>query len=379
MEQLRLVRPEEWADAVRLADLVFRDEDHKSMGLAYPNAFSPALAQSYGAFADGRIVSFVGFVPSVVRIGQAELNVYSIGAVCTHPDYRGKGYISALLELIREHAKQAGAPIILVSGNRGVYERFGCRTFGRSSSFELNAEQLTRLASARDEDARFRPAEPTDWFAIRTLANRREVRFEQSIWDLASMIYAEPTASNAKLRHRVWIAERGGEAAAFAVVAVPGTAKPKGQPSLIEWAGAPELAAGLAAFAAEQAGVESLRITVPWHEGQLLSVLAEAGCACSESKLTGTVAVVDAEALLEQLKPQLHACKAAPSLRFRSAEGGTVLAELDGHSFELSPEQFISLVFDPAPHADSVPAELSAAMAGCFPIPFPYPSGLNFV
>ncbi|MDF2719466.1 MAG: acetyltransferase, family, partial [Paenibacillus sp.] len=60
MEEIRLLRPDEFRAAAALADLVFRDADHKSMGDAYPNAFSPSLLQSYGAFVDGSIVSFVG-------------------------------------------------------------------------------------------------------------------------------------------------------------------------------------------------------------------------------------------------------------------------------------------------------------------------------
>ncbi|WP_158302150.1 GNAT family N-acetyltransferase [Paenibacillus mesophilus] len=383
MEEIRLLRPDEFRAAAALADLVFRDADHKSMGDAYPNAFSPSLLQSYGAFVDGAIVSFVGFVPSVIWIGDAHLNVYSIGAVCTHPDHRGKGYAGAILELIREHSRQAGVPIILVSGNRGMYERFGCRTFGNTASYLLDGEAMAKLANApAAREAVLRPFAPTDWFAVRRLAGQRAVRFEQSLWDLASMIRAEPTASNSKLIHRVWVAERGGEAAAFAVIAVPnGRIAPRGNPMLIEWAGDPVLAAALAARGAGEARAEKLRAVVPRHESEFAGVLEQAGCAGAPGKQSGTIAVVDPEALLVQLAPWLEAKNAGAfsGLRFRLSENGGYVVEREGRSWELTPEAFISLVFD-RNGAESISSggEISPT-ADLFPIPFPYPAGLNFV
>lgn len=383
MEEIRLLRPDEFRAAAALADLVFRDADHKSMGDAYPTAFSPSLLQSYGAFVDGTIVSFVGFVPSVIRIGDAHLNVYSIGAVCTHPDHRGKGYAGAILELIREHSRRAGAPIILVSGNRGMYERFGCRTFGGTVSFEIDAAAAEKLEeTAKAKEAVLRPFAHTDWFALRRLSAQRAVGYEQSVWDLASLIRAEPTASNSKLTHRVWVAEHCGEVEAFAVVAVPdGRIAPRGKPALIEWAGDPELAAAAAAHGAREAGAETLRAVIPWHESGFAGVLVQAGCAGTPGKLSGTIAVVDPEELLVQLAPWLKAKNAGAfsGLRFRLSENGGYVVEREGRSWELTPEAFISLVFDRnGAECISSGGEISPT-ADLFPVPFPYPAGLNFV
>ncbi|MDF2719475.1 MAG: family N-acetyltransferase [Paenibacillus sp.] len=383
MEQIRLIRPDEFAAAARLADLVFRDAEHKSMGEAYPNAFSPGLSQSYGAFADGEIVSFVGLVPSVVRIGEASLNVYSIGAVCTHPDHRGKGYAGAILELIREHSRAAGAPVILVSGNRGIYERFGCRTFGETTSFVMDKAASAKLATAPSaREAKLRPFAHTDWFALKRLSDRRVVGYEQSVWDLASLMRAEPTASNYKLAHRVWVAEQDGQVAAFAVVGVPdGRIAPLGKPVLIEWAGEPVLAAALAAHGAREAGAETLRAVVPWHESGFAAVLSEAGCTAAPGKQSGTIAVVDPELLLSQLAPYLRRKDASAygKLRFGTSEDGGFIVEWEGGFRALSPEAFISLVFDRVRARDVLPEEVERLAATLFPVPFPYPSGLNFV
>lgn len=385
MEEIRLLRPNEFQDAAKLADFVFRDSEHKSMGVAYPQAFSPALRQSYGAFVNGTIVSFIGFVPSVVRIGEAELNVYSIGSVCTHPDHRGKGYAGAILERIREHSRQAGAPVILVSGSRGIYERFGCRTFGETTSFIIDGDAMDKLLEAPAvKSVKLRPLAHTDWFALKRLAAARAVRYEQSLWDLAELIAAEPLASNSKLSHRVWVAERDGEAAAFAVIAVAaGAAAKPGRAALTEWAGDAVLAAALAAHGAKEAGEKQFRAVVPWYETEFASVWAQAASSSATGKLNGTVAVVDPLMLLNQLAPYLKrkADSAFDKLSFRAAERNEVVVQWEGGgSHSLSMESFISLLFDRNRAADLFTDNDAALLvSSLFPIPFPSPAGLNYV
>ncbi|RKN85245.1 GNAT family N-acetyltransferase [Paenibacillus ginsengarvi] len=382
MEDIRLVRPEEHAAAAKLADLVFRDADHKSMGDAYPNAFSPSLSQSYGVFVDGDIVSFVGFVPAVIRIGEAELNVYSIGAVCTHPDYRGKGYISIILDRIREHALKAEAPVILVSGSRSLYLRFGCRVFGDATSFVIDRQAADKLTGeAQLAGAKLRPMAETDWFRLKRLAEKREVRYEMSVWDIASLIHAAPTASNGKLDHRVWVAERDGQAEAFAVISVPGAVKPKGSPALIEWAGDPALAAALIAHGATEGGVESIRAVVPRQEAAFAETLRQAGCASSEGKLSGTAAVIDSRMLLKQLAPYLNSVYSGAygKLRFDMAGPDTYIVEADGRVLELSCDSFVKLVFDRGGAEEAAGGETPDSLRTLFPIPFPYTAGLNYV
>ncbi len=121
MPQYRLLRNNEYDKAITLADQVFRDAEHSSMGNAFPYVFSPELGQSFGVFINGELVSFIGLVPSVLHIGGADISAYSIGAVCTHSDYRKKGYASQLLHKVFEHINKAEASILFVSGTLPLY------------------------------------------------------------------------------------------------------------------------------------------------------------------------------------------------------------------------------------------------------------------
>ena len=382
MEEIRFVRPEEFAAAVRLADQVFRDAEHVSMGEAFPHVFSGALGQSFGYFVGGELVSFIGLVPSVVRIEQAALDVCSVGAVCTSPDHRGKGYASAVLSAVLDHCRKAGAPLLLISGQGGIYERAGSRPFGAAAKYTLDGVVARTLAeSDRGEKRwRFRPFAPTDWFRIVRLARRRPVRFEQSLWDMAFLIAAEPMASNGKLRHRVWVAEHDDDLAAFAVLGVPCPGKKSGRPILIEWAGDPEGVIRLAASGMLAEGLNELDVTVPFHETGLRSVLDGAGCGARNVPLSGTAIIVDAAALIRQLAPYLERKDGERfrSMRFEPAAGGEIRVVLESGAAIIPPEKFVSLVFDPEPDLP-LSAEMKRELAALFPVPFPSPAGLNFV
>jgi predicted GNAT family acetyltransferase len=96
--------------------------------LVYPEFFRPrtvTLGTYLGIYVDGRLASMVG---ERMRIdGYQELS-----AVCTHPDYTGRGYAARLLaELVNASFDRGAIPFLHVGrGNdraRALYERLGFR------------------------------------------------------------------------------------------------------------------------------------------------------------------------------------------------------------------------------------------------------------
>jgi predicted N-acetyltransferase YhbS len=381
LEQIRLLRPDEYEEAVRLSDETFRDAEQISMREAYPKVFSPALGQSFGLFAEGRLVSFIGLVPSVVKLGAAELNVYSIGSVCTAPAYRGRGYAGAILKRIQEHIDLAGASLLLVSGYGGIYEKAGCRRFGDVTRYTLEDESARKvLAAYLSENMCVRELQPTDWFAVKRLASGREVRFEQSVWDLAETVYAGAMASNSKQRNKVWVTEQAGQVTAFAVVSVPGEAKPKDCSYAIEWAGDARAACCLFAHAVLQERLTQLCVPVPWHDRGMLSVLNQTGCAATREKQLGTMRIVRPSRLLRQAAPYLEQKNAERFRQLHVTQLGTghYQADCGGCYLVLNDAEWISLLFDAEPQL-SLPDAAKAVLQSLFPLPFPSTSGLNYV
>lgn len=353
--QLRLIKPTELDQAALLADSIFREPGATSMQELFPLIFRPGLSHSYAAVAeDGKVAAFMGLVPSTLKTGDALLNVFSIGAVCTDPAFRGQGLAGQLLEKCQSHAAEAGASLIFVSGDRSLYTRAGCVPFGGTQFAELNASSAQVLAAAAGEEWTLRPMQPGDFFAVYRLLNECEAGHVYSPGELALLLGTEAYAGAMGLAQRTLVAVRDGSIEGFAAVAVPAAdvPSPSSAPA-VEWAGQPSAVAALLAKAALCGGVGALQVPVPWQERSLLALLRDAGASLSAGANSGTVCIADREALLRQTE----GCRKG----------------LDLSSVQ-DDKELISLLFDPAsPLRASDSSEASDA------IPLPYMSGLRFI
>lgn len=354
--QLRLIKPAELDQAALLADSIFREPGAISMKELFPLIFRPGLSHSYAAITeDGTVAAFMGLVPSTIKTGDAILNVFSIGAVCTAPAFRGQGLAGQLLEKCQAHAAEAGASLIFVSGDRSLYTRAGCVPFGGTQFAELNEGSAQALAAAAGEEWTLRPMQPGDFFAVNRLLNERETGHVYSPGELALLLGTEAYAGVLGLAQRTLVAVRDGSIEGFAAVAVPAAADvpAPSTATAVEWAGQPSAVAALLAKAALCGGVGALQVPVPWQERGFLALLRKAGASLSAGANSGTVCIADRAALLRQTE----GCR-------------------KGH--DLSPVQddkeLISLLFDPAsPLHTSDPSGESEAIA------LPYMSGLHFI
>jgi predicted N-acetyltransferase YhbS len=354
--QLRLIKPAELDQAARLADSVFREPGATSMKELFPLIFRPGLSHSYAAIADdGTVAAFMGLVPSTIKTGDTFLNVFSIGAVCTDPAFRGQGLAGQLLQLCQSHAAEAEASLIFVSGDRSLYTRAGCVPFGGTQFAELNASSAQALAAAAGEEWTLRPMQPGDFFAVYRLLNEREAGHVYSPGELALLLGTGAYAGVMGLAQRTLVAVRDGSIEGFAAVAVPAAAEvpAPNTATAVEWAGQPNAVAALLAKAGLCGGVGALQVPVPWQERGLLALLRDAGASLSAGANSGTVCIADREALLRQTE----GCRKG----------------LDLSSVQ-DDKELISLLFDPASplHSSDSSGESEA-------IPLPYMSGLRFI
>lgn len=379
MEIRCLLTQAELDEAARLSDSIFRDAEQISMQQAFPGVFSESLGQSFGAFEQGKLVAFMGLVPSVIRIGSASLAVCSLGSVCTDDKYRGKGIASDLLDHVLQQSDKAGASLLLVSGGRSLYTRAGCRTYGQVTSFSWKrADGYSFPDSKLPEGTVLRELAAADWFQLHRLASQREVRYDQGLSELAQLIHSEALSSCLKLRHKIVVAAQDGHLLAYAVVGVPGVHTPKRSPLVIEWGGSAVIVPALLDYAAGAYKLNELTIPVPWHEKKLIAALE--GLPAEQKKAAGTVLVISPERLLNQLAPYLQSLDAdkAAGLKLEKLEDGITLLTLNGQSIELSVSELTSLLFDPQPELKTEPS-LAASLNTFFPIAFPYDAGLNYV
>ncbi|MNO21660.1 hypothetical protein D3C76_114360 [compost metagenome] len=379
MGDIRFVSREELKKAAELSDLVFRDNGQTSMAAKFPGIFSGSFMSSPGVFEDGQLVAFAGLVPGFVQMGGVSVPVFSLGSVCTHPEFRGKGYANAILQRVFDHIDRSGGSILLVSGTLDIYIRQGCHTFGAVRSYLLSLEnEVLRKAAAGP--ASIREAEESDWFELQRLAENRDVRYERSLYELATLVRAEAIADIYKLKQKIYVAELDGRLLAYVIIAVRDKLKTEAGPLVIEWGGAPEAVLQAISRAIAENEISELKLPVPWHETEMIEALGNS--AYLEAPNTGTVKIVNPARLWLQIHPYLQQkCPEALSgvqLHNAAGQAGAAVLTVNGTAVHLSAKELISLFFDTGTQLE-LPAEGREQLKQLFPVPLPYASGLNFV
>lgn len=360
MVEYRFLEEKEFQQAIDLADKVFRKEGHVSMGIAFPQVFSPALNQSYGAFIGEKLVSFIGLVPSVLHIRGAEVQAYSIGAVCTDPDYRKRGLANTLLQMIFEHVNNSSASVLFISGDLPIYIKQGCTFYGKMNQFKIKRDDISA-----NNLYKVRELGPYDWFQLRKLSHNRQVRYEQTIYEMAQLNKAAGFASIFKMKHKILVAEDNQEIKAYLVFGVPYHEQEGVDSRVIEWGGDPIAIHALLSKAFTY-GLNSLILNLPIYDKDLVRQL-DPILEKDELPFPGTIKIMNLDLLLNQLGPYFK-----DKLEISSVDEKQKRLLFNGHSIIKNNEEIEEMILKGNSNIESFSEEI-------FPIPFPFPQGLNYV
>ena len=141
MIRVRSAKNEEFNEVVNLINYVFRITRNNlpTMVEEFPLLLNKENTNNMIIIKqDEKVVSTVNFLKQDISIEGIKLKCASIGAVCTHEDYRGIGYSSLILDRVEEKMYEDGVDILLVSGTRGLYTRRGCSLVKSHYKYEFN-------------------------------------------------------------------------------------------------------------------------------------------------------------------------------------------------------------------------------------------------
>jgi predicted N-acetyltransferase YhbS len=389
MIEVRQMQLHELDEAVRISDEIFQREARKkrSMGKVYPLVFSPRLfSHSFGVFQDGQLISFMGLVPSTIKIGSASLKIFSLGPVGTLPDYRKRGHASEVLRAVLKYIDTADASLLFVSGRLELYRKANCHLYGSIHEFVLDNGSAAAILQGSDHynDITIRELRSTDMLKLTEIANSRSVCYKQSVEDLALLLDAAAPAHHRWQNYKVLVAEQKGRLTGFVVVGVPYSrewnqdANGKARPLAYEWGGDANATSILFARAVQLYGLSELVVPVPWHEKELITELSQSRC--SQRPNTGTTHVVNSERLIAQLRPYLMDKRpnTCDQLQVKLLENGHTRVNVEDQEVVLDQEAFISLLFDTDPKIN-ITGSLHPTLKSLFPVPLPYNLGINFV
>ncbi|WP_411349237.1 GNAT family N-acetyltransferase [Paenibacillus sp. WLX2291] len=391
MMNIRRVHNEELPFAVELAEQVFCETGERYMGHCFPTLFRPGISHSYGAFTEeGQLVSFMGLVPVQITSGQQILSAFSIGAVCTHPEYRGQRLAGQLLEQCKQHAIAAGAAVLFISGDRSLYTRAGSQFFGHIHQATISADISSQWQSSHLWD--IRPLEAQDIFAVHALLQRPSAHVNMSLSEMQLMIHAEAMAHVNRQQQHILVAATPNGIAAFAIFSIPAnlanaadstatshptdTTNAINEPrhgSVIEWAGRPDAVRELWGEAIRRFQLDSLSATIPWQEQPMLTTAQEAGATVSAIRNGGTMMIINSGALLSQTG-LLHGLAKDENIQITINEDNSYTLQTPKGNYPIPNDQDLcSLLFNPYTEA------LSQHNLPFPTIALPYMYGLYFI
>jgi hypothetical protein len=325
------------------------------------------------------VVAHSGYRVQDASIFGCTLRVACIGAVCTAPDFRGKGLATRLFHDSLAAMRAEGADLLMISGGRGLYTRNGAvpAATSRQATFDPAA------FPSWDSDAEVAPATAADAPRLAALYRAEPVRFLRPPAEWAGILAGRWCMNRPA---RLLAIRRGGEMVAYAAARAPkgAEADPAGGTLLGEFAGCRRSLASVLPRLAELAGCARLLVPVALWDAPLAAELGARGLIPGPANASsGTVKLVNFPRLMDRLRELLveRAGPRARDLRFAEAEGKPTFA-LDAERLTLAESDACRAVFGTPARTETGllegRGELGRLLLAALPVEIPW-YGYNYV
>jgi GNAT superfamily N-acetyltransferase len=405
MQGPRGTKPEEFDEVTELVNLVFHGgrPDPPTMKDNFPMLFSDWNLNNLRIIVeDDKVVSHIGVSQREISVYGCRTRVGSIGSVCTHPDYRGRGFATMLLKDTIKMLNADGATVMIISGGRGLYQRAECRGVGKRYNFNINRSDFIPSANTprppfgRGTDIEIVPyqeAEHLKQFA--EIQQREAIRFLRPVDDFKAMLDVIVMRRGLGQRNDVLAIQKDGTCFAYMVISID---KKRDSEELVcrigEYAGSRLAIISAIKILFGKHDFNELTVGALPQDTEFLYILETLGLQSSVNTLAGTMRIINFERLMEHFMPYLQqrlGRKTAEALQFKCAKPSRESGTIDGkHLFQFADEQFIieseadlvQLILGTPDNAELkiMPTEgkLAGILREILPLPFVWP-GLNFV
>lgn len=368
MIDFRPARPEDVEQILELVNYVFRTSSglEPTMGRQFPTFICPENASNlYVAVDNRRIVAHIGIKKNTAIIYGHKVRMANMGAVCTHPDYQGKGIGTALLHEVFRSLGEEGIGLVSISGTRGLYKRNSCVEVGETFTYVLEKGKFS-YSYKNLEGIRFYVSEDVDKAEVLFDIYREEpIRYQRTKQEFPVLLKAVPMVHPPVPALTVVVASFGEEDTGLAYII--GYEKKPGAFKVVEYAGERMAVVWLIEKLLHDRGMQEVTLEVPAYDRNLLSILNSARLSCVSSYYPGTtVRIVNKESLWSDIYPIVgeawNECVSPSSL----AELPNQVADDDAKL-----AQFLFTGFN-RPYYGQPWDQV-------FPLPLPWPNGLNYI
>ncbi len=293
----------------KIVDLVFRPQLPPGQGMPkeFPHLFSADNAHNLYYVADENgPVSMVGVLPQKVVIQGITMNVASIGSVVTLPEYQGRHISSAILHRVMADFTAEGVPLMLVSGDRGLYRRIDCVPVGRMYRVTIGKAEAEKFRFDRGDSnllkvTEVRAKERSSYAErLNRIYHAEPYRYRRTDAEMAILLDALWFQRDA-YDQRLFVIEQGGEPVAYVTPYQPRASRSRLE--VMEWAGSRTAVIGSAAAILDAFGADEIRFPVHADDITMRTLVKTNGFRSEQTALQGTVRALSAAALIQSLEP----------------------------------------------------------------------------
>lgn len=232
-----------------------------------------------------RLVSMARLYPMTAVMNDIEIAIGGIGAVATHPDARGKGYMSTLMAYACRQMQERHIHLSILWGNTQRYRHFGWERAGLQVLFTVTAQSVKEIS-------------PPDNFTMNGFDSAMHLKVIMTLHE------AEPWRVKRTLRqyqnlfnspyHQVWV---GTDGARHSYIVLQDNA-------VVEFGGEPDMIAAHLAYY-EKLYPKDLRIYAPCYPSALLDMFYRISQEWTLMPLC-MLKIIDLCAILETYHPRLN-------------------------------------------------------------------------
>jgi len=325
---------------------------------------------------DGKIISHVGIWEGSLLIYGSWFKVGMIGAVCTHKDFRGRGYASALVMDALRKMRMDGVDLVLISGDRSLYRRFGCFKSGIVYHYKVSGEKL------KNSGHKFNiiPYDEGMIGDIISIYQREPVRYRRTREEFKLLLEVfKKIRRYDGFKAGIRLAAAGDKPLAYIAFS---SFLSEDSLKVWEYAGLREAIPYLMANIFETEKTSSLEITVPFHDTEMLSLFERYGLDRPNMDSEASMLILNPIGFFEKSRLYLEERVGREVISKIGVEedDGKIAVSLDGKRFMLEPSDFTLLFFDspdPKRLREKV-MPIRRFLDGALPMPTPL-YGLNYV
>lgn len=384
MEGPRAARKEELNDIIDLINGVFRSSRGiaPTMGEQFPLLLNEGNIENIYIMLDrSKPVSVASYYPSTIMVNTACIRAASIGAVCTSPEYRGRGFASEILDMAEDGMKRDNVDIMLVSGTSDLYLRRNCTIVGGFMKTVIKPEVARSypIDLLKYSDVHFK--------YMAGIYEGESVKFQRQPDEFKSILKGATTPWNC-YTYEVFLVQRHGEPVAYIVLKIIHNGSDWGE--IVEYAGDRESI--FEAFYRIAGDLSLTRIVVYSHNSDPInSCFKKNGIKSEAVNQLGTLKIVNYSAFMEKLKPYFADFSPADimnAMTFAEHKDMCTLKVYDEAVQLESQELLCSMIFG-SPENGSMAEILNKKLARlpkaawfcrtALPIPFPWAGNINYI